>query len=125
MAERELCDSALAPAQTALALRFWPQFQLVEVSAFGSSSRQNSACSQLLVIALACVAFAYFWGRSVARRNLPHGRGAGQMAWAIRTLVAAAAIQWVRTSAEQRVNLRSEIGGREEPVLIEISGQNR
>ena len=47
-----------------------------------------------LVIALLCVGFAYFWGRSFARRNMPHVRGAGPMAWAIRTLVAAAAIQW-------------------------------
>jgi hypothetical protein len=47
-----------------------------------------------LVIALLCVGFAYFWGRSVAQSNMPHRRGAGPMAWAIRTLVAAAAIQW-------------------------------
>ncbi len=47
-----------------------------------------------LVIALLFVGFAYFWGHSVAQRNMPHRRGAGPVAWAIRTLVAAAAIQW-------------------------------
>ena len=47
-----------------------------------------------LVFAILFVGFAYFWGRSVAQRNMPHRRGAGPMAWAIRTLVAAAAIQW-------------------------------
>ncbi len=46
-----------------------------------------------IVIGLMCIGFAFFWGRSLSRKD-PARRGAGPTAWAIRTLAAAAALLW-------------------------------
>lgn len=46
-----------------------------------------------VVIGLMCVGFAFFWGRSLAAKGKAR-RGAGPTAWAIRTLVAGAAMLW-------------------------------
>ncbi len=46
------------------------------------------------LLGLMCVGFAYMWGRAVGRPARPARRGTGVMSWTIRTLVAAAALQW-------------------------------
>jgi len=46
------------------------------------------------LLGLMCVGFAYMWGRAAGRRSQPVRRGMGTMSWTIRTLVAAAALQW-------------------------------
>jgi len=52
-----------------------------------------------LVLGLMCVGFAHFWGRSLGRRRPPAGRYTGRTGWAVRTVVAAAALQWGPGSA--------------------------
>ncbi len=47
-----------------------------------------------VLLGLMCVGFAYMWGRAVGRHGRPARRGMGTMSWTIRTLVAAAALQW-------------------------------
>mgnify|MGYP007100544794 CR=1 FL=1 len=41
-----------------------------------------------------CVAFAHFLGRSLRRGPRARGRGLGPTSWALRTLLAGAAITW-------------------------------
>ncbi len=47
-----------------------------------------------IFIGLLCVGFAYAWGRSIARRNLPHRPRTGPLSWAIRTLLCAIVLLW-------------------------------
>lgn len=47
-----------------------------------------------IVLGLMCVAFAHLLGRSLARRGRAVRRGLGPASWALRTLLAAAAITW-------------------------------
>ncbi len=46
------------------------------------------------LLGLMCVGFAYMWGRAAGRPARPVRRGTGSLSWTIRTLVAAAALQW-------------------------------
>jgi hypothetical protein len=47
-----------------------------------------------IVVALMCIVFAYLLGRALARPPRPGKRGAGPTGWALRTLVAGAALTW-------------------------------
>lgn len=47
-----------------------------------------------IVLGLMCVAFAHMLGRSLAKRNRAARRGLGPGSWAVRTLLAGAAITW-------------------------------
>lgn len=47
-----------------------------------------------LVLGLMCIAFAHFLGRSIRRGPQPGRRGLGPTSWALRTLLAGAAITW-------------------------------
>ena len=46
------------------------------------------------VVALLCLGFAFFWGRSVGGRYVPARRSTGSVAWGIRTTVAGSALLW-------------------------------
>lgn len=47
-----------------------------------------------IVLGLMCVAFAHLLGRSLARSSRAARRGLGPASWALRTLLAGAAITW-------------------------------
>lgn len=47
-----------------------------------------------IVIGLMCTVFAYLLGQSIVGDRKPAKRGAGKMAWAVRTVVAGAALLW-------------------------------
>lgn len=47
-----------------------------------------------IVLGLMCVVFAHLLGRSLAKRSRASRRGLGPASWAIRTLLAGAAITW-------------------------------
>lgn len=47
-----------------------------------------------LVVALLCLGFAFFWGRSVGGRQVSKQRSTGPAAWGIRTTVAGSALLW-------------------------------
>ena len=47
-----------------------------------------------IALALLCVVFAHFWGRSVAAPAARARRGSGSTSWAIRTLLSGAVLQW-------------------------------
>jgi len=48
-----------------------------------------------LLVALFCLGFAFFWGRSVGGRYVAARRSTGSVAWGIRTTVAGGALLWV------------------------------
>lgn len=45
-------------------------------------------------VALFCLGFAFFWGRSLGGRYVSTRRSTGSVAWGIRTTVAAVALLW-------------------------------
>ena len=51
------------------------------------------------LLGLLCVGFAYLWGRSLGRPQASAKRYTGRAGWAVRTLVAGAALQWGPGSA--------------------------
>jgi len=47
-----------------------------------------------IIVGLMCIGFAYFLGRSIARKGAPARRGTGTGSWALRTALAGMAVLW-------------------------------
>jgi hypothetical protein len=47
-----------------------------------------------IILGLMCVGFAFLWGRAAGGKRISNRRSAGRSAWAVRTVVTAAALLW-------------------------------